>query len=70
MKPCGIIVLLSELFTSESKSQVYANVHEYFRKHPVVSKNIGIVSLHVYIVHDVYMNTYMHVLSAAAHNMS
>ena len=27
MRPCGIIVLLSELFSTESKSQVYASLH-------------------------------------------
>ena len=41
MRPCGIIVLLSELFSTESKSQVYAILHEYFRKNPVASNDLG-----------------------------
>ena len=41
MKPCGIILMLAELFTSESISQVYANLHEYLRKHSGVTRNIG-----------------------------
>jgi len=41
MRPCGIIVLLAELFTSESKSQVYANLHEFLRKHPHALNSIG-----------------------------
>ena len=41
MRPCGIILLLAELFTSESKSQVYANLHEYLRKYPNVAENIS-----------------------------
>ena len=39
MRPCEIIVLLSELFHTESKSQVYATLHEYFRRNPEASKN-------------------------------
>ena len=41
MKPCGIIVLLSELFTSESKSQIYAHIHDFFQRHPDVYKGTG-----------------------------
>ena len=41
MRPCGVIVLLSELFCTESKSQVYATLHEYFRRNPVASNNLG-----------------------------
>ena len=33
MWPCGTIVLLGELFPAESKSQVYAIVHEFLSKH-------------------------------------
>ena len=46
VRPCGIIVLLAELFTSESKSQVYANLHEYLRKHSAVSQSLGEQSNH------------------------
>ena len=28
MWPCGILVMLSELFSAESKSQVFASLHE------------------------------------------
>ena len=50
MRPCGIIVLLSELFSTESKSQVYATLHEYFRRNSVASNNIGkqTVKLHIW----------------------
>lgn len=41
IRPCGVIVLLAELFSSDSKSQVYACLHEYMRKHPCVSADIG-----------------------------
>ena len=41
IRPCGIIVLLAELFTAESKSQVYANLHQLLRKNPCISKNLG-----------------------------
>ena len=39
--PCGEIVLLAELFRTESKSQVYANLHEFMRRHPRFLENIG-----------------------------
>lgn len=41
MRPCGVIVLLSELFSTESKSQVYATLHEYFQRNPVASNDLG-----------------------------
>ena len=41
MRPCGIVVLFTELFNAESKSQVYASLHEFLRRHSSVSKNIG-----------------------------
>ena len=31
MWPCGIVVLLTELFSAESKSQVFASLHELLR---------------------------------------
>ena len=31
MWPCGILVLLSELFTSESKCQIFASLHELLK---------------------------------------
>ena len=41
MRPCGVIVLLSELFCTESKLQVYETLHEYFRRNPVAFNNLG-----------------------------
>lgn len=31
MWPCGIIILICELFISESKSQVYGHLHQLFQ---------------------------------------
>lgn len=41
MRPCGVIVLLGELFVSESKNQVYGYLHSFFAMHPDVAKSIG-----------------------------
>ena len=41
MRPCGLIILLSELFTSESKSQVYGCLHNYYSHHPTMAGKIG-----------------------------
>lgn len=41
VRPCGIIVLLAELFKAESKSQVYACLHEFLRRHPHVMEKLG-----------------------------
>ena len=37
MWPCGIVVLLHELFVAESKSQVYAAVHDLLSSYPFVA---------------------------------
>ena len=58
MRPCGMIFLLAELFKSESKSQVYANLHEFLRKHPCVSNNIGKSSKNQ--LHDLHGGSSMH----------
>ena len=34
-------MLLAELFTAESKSQVYAHLHEFLRVNPSVAENLG-----------------------------
>lgn len=39
--PCGIIMLVSELFRSESKSQVYASLHQFFDDYPSVLDNLS-----------------------------
>jgi hypothetical protein len=41
IRPCGIIVMLTELFTSESKTQVYGALHSYVTACPKHAKNIG-----------------------------
>lgn len=41
LRPCGVIVLLSELFTSESKAQVYAYLHEFLRNNLSISNRLG-----------------------------
>ena len=41
MWPCGTIVLLAELFRAESKSQVYAIVHELLPKHTNLLDNLS-----------------------------
>ncbi len=40
MWPCGIVVLLAELFTAESKSQVYAALHELLSNHSHISSSL------------------------------
>ena len=39
--PCGVIVLLSELYGSESKLQVYGCVHNHLKCHPQVAQRTG-----------------------------
>lgn len=43
MRPCGIIVLVGELFVAESKTQVYGFLHNFFSRHPKVIEKLGIV---------------------------
>ena len=54
IRPCGVIVLLAELFSSESKSQVYAHLH---RKNPAFSNNLGKDNKSVYFtnLHKIYL---------------
>ena len=46
LRPCGVIVMLSELFTSESISQVYAYLHEFLRNNYSVSSKLGKYGIH------------------------
>ena len=46
MRPCGMIVLLSELFTAESKTQVYGCLHNYYSHHPTTASKIGKIELY------------------------
>lgn len=39
--PCGIVTFLSELFLSESKSQVYGSLHNFFRQAPDTAAGIS-----------------------------
>ena len=41
VRPCGIIVFLSELFISESKTQVYGALHSFYKLVPTVASKIG-----------------------------
>jgi hypothetical protein len=41
MWPCGVITLLNELFISESKSQVYGQLHDYLRIAPLTAQNLS-----------------------------
>ena len=41
MWPCGIVVMLTELFTAESKSQVYAVLHELLSNHTTIASNLS-----------------------------
>ena len=41
MWPCGIVIMLTELFTAESLSQVYAAIHELFTNHSAITKNLS-----------------------------
>lgn len=37
MRPCGVIVLLAELFISESLPQVYGSLHEFYACNPIAA---------------------------------
>ena len=41
MRPCGVIVLVGELFLSESKTQVYGYLHNFLTRHSTVAESIG-----------------------------
>ena len=41
VRPCGVTVLLSEVYGSESKSQVYDCVHNHLKCHPQVAQRTG-----------------------------
>ena len=48
MWPYGIVVFLQELFTAESKSQVYAALHELLSNCPSISNSLSKCSYIVY----------------------
>ena len=41
MHHCGVIVLLSELFISESLPQVYGSLHQFYASNPTAASNIS-----------------------------
>ena len=45
MRPCGVIVLLSKLFTTQSKTQVYGCLHNYYSHHPTIASKIGALNV-------------------------
>ena len=45
--PCGVITLLSELFISESKSQVYGHLHSFLQSAPNTADNLSMCGLRV-----------------------
>ena len=42
MRPCGIIMIVSELFISESLSQVYGILHNFFQRNDEAVSTLGI----------------------------
>ena len=48
VRPCGIIVSLSELFHAESLSQVYGLLHTFLRVNPSASDRLGMCAIFVY----------------------
>ena len=45
MWPCGILIMLKELFTAESKAQVYAALHDLLSSHPNVYASLRMSKL-------------------------
>ena len=43
--PCGTIVLVNELFGSESLSQVYGNIHTFLQENKGAAKNLGMLNM-------------------------
>ena len=48
MYPCGMILVLAELFRAESKSQVYGVIHEFLSNHANVAANISKFHSHMF----------------------
>ena len=62
--PCGIIVMISELFRAESKSQVYASLHQYLSDYPSVLDKLGTYNH----VHVLWLDLYSRGISTASLN--
>lgn len=41
MWPCGVLVMLTELFNAESKSQVYAALHELLHNYDNIAATLS-----------------------------
>lgn len=41
MWPCGVLVMLTELFNAESKSQVYAALHELLQNYNNIAETLS-----------------------------
>ena len=41
IRPCGVVVLLSELFISESLPQVYGSLHQFYVSNPAAASKIS-----------------------------
>lgn len=50
LRPCGTILVLSELFIAESKAQVYGCLHNYFTQYPTVIDDLGKLNITTYPV--------------------
>ena len=60
IRPCGIVVMLTELFTAESKSQVYVALHELLTNHTNIASNLSEYGTekHEYVCWFMNSNTY------------
>ena len=60
IRPCGIVVMLTGLFTAESKSQVYAALHELLTNHTNIASNLSEYGTekHEYVCWFMNSNTY------------
>ena len=47
--PCGIITLISELFISESKTQVYGYLHSYLQDDPRTAERLSKLDTFLYL---------------------
>ena len=46
IRPCGVIVLLAELFSSEPKTQVYGHLRQFVQSNTEVDDNISKYNIH------------------------
>ena len=41
VRPCGVVVSVSELFRAESLSQVYGLLHTFLVRNPIAAERLG-----------------------------